>query len=99
MTTGKPTKAQVVAALNIPPVGPAKRLFTAEEAAEALVRAGLVEEPREEGWYWVKWESAYNPKTDWTVRQWTELGWADCRNFPTPTAPSVIGPRIKEPEE
>jgi hypothetical protein len=109
MTTKLPTKAQVVAALKSSKVicvtvdGEEHKLpdpavaAMAESVADALVRAGLVEEPREPGWYWVKeaegcaWEAAGFDDGE----MWMYCGLKGA----TKSAPDIIGPRIHPPKE
>lgn len=107
----KPTKQQVVDALQGGSVqlfydarGGAKVLV--EEVADILVRAGLVEEPREVGEYWVKWLVSEKWKKAWfSGNVWhpengyvasTGMAWLQ---HSLVLAPAVIGPRILPPEE
>jgi hypothetical protein len=117
MTTKLPTKAQVVEAFNAEIASVGLWLngsghvvsVGGEEAipalADILVRKGLAEEPREEGWYWVRWRCGSN----WQVACWRGDNWA------TGMKPSIahgsaywmnemgepfkIGPRIHPPKE
>ncbi len=96
MTTGKPTKQQVVKALShgqLPgaPFGPQ----TAAEIASILVKAGLVEEPLlEEGWYWVRWETGWGWEPRYTRTDYARNDWGK-----GPLTPAIIGPRITPPSE
>jgi hypothetical protein len=99
MTTKLPTKAQVVAVLagalveegNIP----AYAAKSAERLASALVRAGLAEEPREEGWYWVKWDGG----DMWTPR-YMRPGSGPYGDWGKgPLIPEIIAARIHPPKE
>jgi hypothetical protein len=82
--TGKITKAQVVEALRSLPLmqglqqgrsGLVDKInLSVDDIAEALVRAGLAEEPREEGWYWVIIGAGSD---NWQIMQWGSDVWTD----------------------
>jgi len=84
MTTTKPTRQQVVEALHTLPqmtgliqgrVGLQTKLNASiDDIADALVRAGIAEEPREEGYYWCK---AYSDKEEWMILFWNGAEWCD----------------------
>ena len=101
MTTKLPTKAQVVADLKewLPLNWLSNTVEQQiENVADALVRAGLAEEPREEGWYWVRWFT--EPLSQWCVRHWNGIGWATNHGGREDgDSPSIVGPRILPPKE
>jgi hypothetical protein len=100
MSTGRPTKAQVVEALNKEFMGSDRsphREGIIQSIADILVRAGLAEEPPQVGLHWVKrfgnanWEMA-----TWTGREWNLV---EVAPFPPSALPAVIGPLILPPKE
>lgn len=67
---------------------------TARIIADILVSAGLVEEPREPGWYWVR----PNLLCRWMPAEYSDGWW----KFDYPWVgddPHEIGPRITPPED
>ncbi len=91
MTTGKPTKQQVVEALKRSDVFH----VDAEGIASCLIKAGLVEEPLlEEGWYWVRWETGWGWEPRYTRTDYARNDWGK-----GPLTPAIIGPRITPPSE
>ena len=102
MTTKLPTKAQVVEAFKDVVF---RDVVSGEEIASILVRAGLAEEPREEGYYWVRWRERCNWQTAlWRGDIWAmpirpdHCGSADAWKHEL-GQPHVIGPRIHPPKE
>jgi hypothetical protein len=97
MSTGRPTKAQVVEALMAVP----EQLDCSEEwcklIASILVRAGLAEEPREEGVYATSPYGHENlPLAYWSGKTWFPLV---VREDPAMLSPRTVGPRILPPKE
>jgi hypothetical protein len=99
------TKQQVVAALKEGFMGTDSPSRTAiiETLADILVRAGLVEGPRGEGRYQVRW----HPGSVWQEAIWNGESWStptrpdDCRASwrHEVGVPYKIGPRILPPAE
>jgi hypothetical protein len=99
MTTKLPTKAQVEEALLGLEIefryGP---LDTHDVTAISgcLVRAGLAEETREEGWYWVKWASWGG----WAIWYFDGDSWKpSLGSGQSDGDPHITGPRIHPPKE
>lgn len=107
MTSPKPTRQQVEVALrralhgvllSMPDGTHIDGTKSVEVIADILVRAGYAEEPREEGWYWVKHQS----KDAWILAHYREgpLGWSDGMGDYFAHPPVAVHPvRITPPEE
>lgn len=68
----------------------------AEEEWSRLCRAGLAEEQREPGPYWVKWY----PESRWTLAVWREGIWLGLREHGTGMVPTIVGRnRIEPPKD
>jgi hypothetical protein len=93
--TDKPTRQQIVDALENAKREDGYKVFSPALAANILIRAGLAVEPREEGAYWVK----MIPDSGWVVAKY----WSDTNEWTWDAddiePPNVIGPRILPPQE